>query len=625
METDIDLVQCETLGDVFFHAAFDPNRSGTSMAALVRVDRLVADVLNAAANCGQLGVNLIKTACRLTETPHNHAVSSAITNVLSNTVTLLGIKDVLDRMKGADLLRGIATVASAVSAHGHMHEFLLHVLSHVRLEEGGTANSHGRDDSVAGPGYSQEDLDAALDAIDALAKCVKCQTALFDDFVRDITSHATRSPVQAIRLAKILPRHPAVTALVAELAGNGATYALSSTASLFVSLARFTQDVPALRRFSGILTSPLPLVAGRLAMLDRVSLDKQPHILDVPDARALCSVVGWDIDKAMSLLDREFPSNGLRGRVATFLLYAHLAAEAPVASDQAGQLLVGALRAVAGHDLGIFTPTVAAALRRADFSPAFFAAWFASGRGLEGLRYDLVGETANSFLAKHRPALARAVSHMPSPDAVLRRLNLRSVSELYAAENSATAEMCLTRSALSDAERPFAAALDTHLDTVLCTLHSNPARFQFINALPPTIHPNSIVSFVTSAPAERVAEITPHLLDHMHGPGTAFTLAVLILSRARELHAHPTLLASLLPHCGSNTIPPSFASSPSPPSSRRFIQNTPSSPISPTPSRVRLLAQTNKRCTPPSSRTSPAPRRSPPSPATTLLRSSRCC
>ena len=63
MDADIDPVQCDTLGNVFFHTAFDPNRSGTSVAALVRVYRLVADGLNAAANCGQLGVNLIKTAC----------------------------------------------------------------------------------------------------------------------------------------------------------------------------------------------------------------------------------------------------------------------------------------------------------------------------------------------------------------------------------------------------------------------------------------------------------------------------------------------------------------------------------------------------------------------------------
>ena len=114
----------------------------------------------------------------------------------------------LNLMKGADLLRGIATIASAVSAHGHMHEFLIHVLSHVRLEEGGTANSHGRDGSVAGPAYSQEDLDAALDAIDALAKCVKCPTELFDDFVRDITSHATRSPCKLSGWQKSFPDTP---------------------------------------------------------------------------------------------------------------------------------------------------------------------------------------------------------------------------------------------------------------------------------------------------------------------------------------------------------------------------------------------------------------------------------
>ena len=60
--------------------------------------------------------------------------------------------------------------------------------------------------------------------------------------------------------------------------------------------------------------------------------------------------------------------------------------------------------------------------------------------------------------------------------------NRQNADEVMA--NLAFDHMDLTRSALSDAERPFAAALDKDLDTVLCTLHSNPAWFRFINALP---------------------------------------------------------------------------------------------------------------------------------------------
>ena len=57
--------------------------------------------------------------------------------------------------------------------------------------------------------------------------------------------------------------------------------------------------------------------------------------------------------------------------MATFLLFFRLAAAAPVGSEEAAWFLVGALRAIAGVNLGVFTLTVSSALLNADFSPAF--------------------------------------------------------------------------------------------------------------------------------------------------------------------------------------------------------------------------------------------------------------
>ena len=143
---------------------------------------------------------------------------------------------------------------------------------------------------------------------------------------------------------------------------------------------------------------------------------------------------------------------------------------------------------------------------------------------------------------------------MPSPDAVLRRLNLRFAPELYPAEISAIAEMCLTPTAPPDAERRFTEALDT-------------ARHGALHPpLPPRMvptpqrpagnsNPNNSFSFITTAPVERVVEITPFLLEPVDHPETAFTLAVLILSRARELSHFQSLIASLLSPCCSDAIP----------------------------------------------------------------------
>ena len=50
----------------------------------------------------------------------------------------------------------------------------------------------------------------------------------------------------------------------------------------------------------------------------------------------------------------DFSSWGCLGRVATFLLFVRLSAKAPAGSDQAGQFLVGALKAFAGVDLGVY-------------------------------------------------------------------------------------------------------------------------------------------------------------------------------------------------------------------------------------------------------------------------------
>ena len=68
-------------------------------------------------------------------------------------------------------------------------------------------------------------------------------------------------------------------------------------------------------------------------MFDRMSFHKQPHTLDAPDARARSSVTGWDVVKALSLLGNNFPPGGLRGRVATLLLFDRLSAAAQGAPD----------------------------------------------------------------------------------------------------------------------------------------------------------------------------------------------------------------------------------------------------------------------------------------------------
>lgn len=125
--------------------------------------------------------------------------------------------------------------------------------------------------------------------------------------------------------------------------------------------------------------------------------------------------------------------------------------------------------------------------------------------------------------------------------------------------------------------------------------------FKLLDEFPATVHQNSIISFlgpseisshchfrflekahkswlkgiifpkinksiglnfgkpVSEQHPRNVSQRSPFLLERVNHPGTAFTLAVLLLSRARELHTHPTFVESLLPACCSDAISPTAA------------------------------------------------------------------
>ena len=193
--------------------------------------------------------------------------------------------------------------------------------------------------------------------------------------------------------------------------------------------------------------------------------------------------------------------------------------------------LVGGMKttAEAGADLGIFAAVVAAAIRTVDFTQAFFTKWFFFEMSFETIPFAHIGETRDSFLAKHRSALVQAVSLRSSPTVALRRLNQRTIADLYLTEIVAAVQVFLGGSATPDAERCFREALETRLDTLLCALHARPVWFPLINTLPTTTHPNRVVAFATTAPPDRVVDITPFALNHMHHPGTVFVLAALVL------------------------------------------------------------------------------------------------
>ena len=248
---------CTTLGNDFFRQVFDPDKPGMSLAALVRLYGLVADILNAAVSRRQHRANLIVTAYRHTKTPLPDDVLSAIPAVLANTASLLGIAESLDIVEGAELLHGISTVAPIISHHPHTHEFLLHVFSRVHLK--GQPAIPGTEPPFLRPLYTHgttwtRRLTRSKHSPNASNASLRFPTP--SSLHRGTRLPETSSRV--VRLAKVLPQHPTVTTLIAELAGDRETYALSETASQIVSLAGFTEDVPVLRHLREVLESLLP-------------------------------------------------------------------------------------------------------------------------------------------------------------------------------------------------------------------------------------------------------------------------------------------------------------------------------------------------------------------------------
>ena len=190
----------------------------------------------------------------------------------------------------------ITAIATAVRHHSQMHRRLLKEISHIRLQENSDAQIHSATESLlARPEYSERDMDAALDALEALASCPECRRHVDNAFIVDIAAHAITSPRHTSRLAKIFPEHPTVHLLVATLSTNLSVFARSSTATQIISLAPFVKDATVLARFVILLKSHVSPVAGRLETLRLVPFDEHLNTLDDPDTRALCSVEGWDI------------------------------------------------------------------------------------------------------------------------------------------------------------------------------------------------------------------------------------------------------------------------------------------------------------------------------------------
>ena len=144
---------------------------------------------------------------------------------------------------------------------------------------------------------------------------------------------------------------------------------------------------------------------------------------------------------------------------------------------------------------------------------------------------------------------------MPWPEVILRRLNVSSVVQLLEMEFCATAELCLSWSVSQEARTVFHTALRSHLDSLLCSLHSRPVWSRLLSEPPTQIHPNSIVAFLATDPPGRVAESAQVILPCLH-TGSQFLFAAAVLSRSSELQHRFDIIDSLLPFVSSHTLPP---------------------------------------------------------------------
>ena len=197
---------------------------------------------------------------------------------------------------------------------------------------------------------------------------------------------------------------------------------------------------------------------------------------------------------------------------------------------------------------------------------------------LAGLRYGLVCETLDSFLAKHRPAVVRVVSLMPSPSSAC----WTSAPLPSSPRKSRRLPRCVSRERPARRRASVSGGPEHSPGHVALRAPRRPAWFSLLNTLPGT-HPNCTSHLSEQRPPNALRR-SPFFLERVHRPGTSFTLAVLLLSRAPELHTRPTIVASLLPACCSDAIPPELRVSHSRPSALPLLTTIRSSTKSRTPS-----------------------------------------
>ena len=80
--------------------------------------------------------------------------------------------------------------------------------------------------------------------------------------------------------------------------------------------------------------------------------------------------------------------------------------------------------------------------------------------------------------------------------------------ELFDAEISETAKICVSKNAPPDAFHSFNAALQTRLDEILAATNDGIIWYQIVSLVPKRIHLNSIVTFIMTASLERIFSLS---------------------------------------------------------------------------------------------------------------------